>query len=348
MCIYKKNQECLTYTSREHVFPSCLGGTQRLSKGMVSDQANNHLSRLEEDLVRKSPVISLHRSFGGPGKRGSGKAEICRSNIDVVVNEAGIPELLHIGFGKPILIPQIRLKKGLVTISVSSLNSVASEDQMRATLRKLAEPVHHITYQGSPLMSQDELLIGWVRKGEFFVAGLEIDKFPAQSKVQSLLQQVIGEVERQPISVHHGQDREYRFSKYICPNHTRVLAKTALNTVAYLFGEQAARSPHLDALREWIMSADNTYFQNRIPVLSKNYSVLENADAHYVILIANQEQLMADVAFYGGPGMIFSMGSLPGECHKLKVCPDGMICDWRNRKDLDLLTFIQSQQEDVS
>ena len=70
MCIYYGTREDLTYKKQEHIFPTVIGGIQKLNQGVVSDQANELFSPLELKLMRNS-IISVARTLKGSGKRGS-------------------------------------------------------------------------------------------------------------------------------------------------------------------------------------------------------------------------------------------------------------------------------------
>ena len=72
MCIYLKTSPTLTYKSQEHIFPAGIGGTSKLPKGYVSDQANAYFSRLEAAFMRGS-FVSLVRRFEKIGHRGKSK-----------------------------------------------------------------------------------------------------------------------------------------------------------------------------------------------------------------------------------------------------------------------------------
>lgn len=69
MRIYFVNRKDLTYISQEHVFPAALGCHTKLTRGVVSDQANEYFSPVERDAIEHS-FIQILRIFIGPGKRG--------------------------------------------------------------------------------------------------------------------------------------------------------------------------------------------------------------------------------------------------------------------------------------
>lgn len=69
MCIYYGNLTELTYKSREHVLPAALGCCTKLESGVVSDQANEFFSPIERYVLEHS-LIQIPRIINGPGKRG--------------------------------------------------------------------------------------------------------------------------------------------------------------------------------------------------------------------------------------------------------------------------------------
>ena len=87
MCIYYKGRDGLTYNQQEHILPAGLGGKTKLPKGFVSDQFNNDISKLEEEVMRGS-LIALARQFEGPGKRGKlGEKHETKSKVLLTADE---------------------------------------------------------------------------------------------------------------------------------------------------------------------------------------------------------------------------------------------------------------------
>lgn len=72
-CIYYGEDEKLTFNTREHIFPNCIGGMKRLDKGIVSDDANKFFAnKLEVKTFRDSAVfitryfLDYHEQFKVP------------------------------------------------------------------------------------------------------------------------------------------------------------------------------------------------------------------------------------------------------------------------------------------
>lgn len=336
MCIYFGHRQDLTYTKQEHVFPAGLGGIKMLSKGVVSDQANELFSPLELKLMRTS-IISTERMLSGPGKRGSlSPKDATKSNINVGLKDDGTLALCYIAEGKPYCIPQFHIHKNQVAVAVP--NGDGDEGELfKRFITSLGIFKDKFVHLQSEHIAQDEIIVGCSDKHYYVATSSER---PSSEKVKSLISYFVNHFEMSGIekSVHHTQQS---FLIEENSDTARIYAKTAMNTLALLKGENYVRNHSFDEIREWIVKGGPNSKFVFLPHIqserSDDISKIVPKQAHWCIFSNVDGCLETIVCFYNHVSRRFSIGKLPDET---TFDTDGFICDWKNRQEYTLLQYI--------
>lgn len=336
MCIYFGDRQDLTYKKREHVFPAGLGGIKKLSKGVVSDQANELFSPLELNLMGNS-LISTDRMLFGPGSRGSlSPKRATKSNINVGLKDDGTLALCYIAEGKPYCIPQFHMHKSQVTVAMPDGDGDEGE-LFNCFITALGLFKDKYVHLQSEHIAPDEIIVGCSDKRYYVATSSER---PSNEKVKSLISHFVNHFEMSGIekSVHHTQQS---FLIEENPDTARIYAKTAMNTLALLKGENYVCSRSFDEIREWIVTGGpNSKFVSLPYIQSKQpdgISKIVPEQAHWCVFINIDGYLEAIVCFYNHISRHFPIGKLPDET---MFDTDGFICDWKNRQEYTLLQII--------
>lgn len=138
-----------------------------------------------------------------------------------------------------------------------------------------------------------------------------------------------------------------RLSESVCQDlpleegieNTRVYAKTAFNVLAHLRGPDYVMSPRFDDIRSAILGNAGTELEELPSARRDRISELLPKSAHACTILNAEGALFADVRLYNYWG------------HMIKLCdfgtsddfltPGGFICDWRNRKEYTLSTYLR-------
>ena len=336
MCIYFGNRQDLTYTKQEHVFPAGLGGIKMLSKGVVSDQANELFSPLELKLMRTS-LISTERMLSGPGKRGSlSPKDATKSNINVGLQDDGTPALCYIVAGKPYYIPQFHVQKSQMPVAVPKEDGDEGElfNRFITSLSRFKDKFVHLQ---SEHIAPDEIIVGFSDERYYVATSSER---PSNEKVKSLISFFVNHFEmRETKKGAHHIKQSFRIEE--SPDTARAYAKTAMNALALLKGENYVCNHNFDEIREWIVTGGpNSKFVSLPYIQSKQpdgISKIVPEQAHWCVFINIDGYLEAIVCFYNHISRHFPIGKLPDETI---FDTDGFICDWKNRQEYTLLQII--------
>lgn len=335
MCIYLGDNEQLTYKKQEHVFPAGLGGKQKLAQGIVSDQANELFSPLELKLMRTS-FVSFDRIMFGPGKRGSLlQQNASKSPVNVGLQENGKPVLCYTAMGKPYNIPQFHLQRDEVIVSVPNEHRDAKEqfEQFVRVLKCFSKEYKFLCNENIP---QGELIVGFFDDKYYVAASEAVEKEQVSKYIEKFLESF-------EITEMYEDSQHAKQSYRICENAevARVYAKVAINTLAFLKGENYVRHPNFNEIKEWILtgkSENNFFFLPQIEAVPRDFfmSILPDK-AHWCMLMCNNGNLDAVVCFYNTILRRFTLGKLPD---KKSFMVDGFICDWQMGKEYTLQNFV--------
>jgi hypothetical protein len=323
-CIYYPQQTGLTFTNSEHVIPAGIGGRQTLPKGYVSDQFNNDISGAELRFMRES-ILAMPRQMVGPGKRGRTTPQhATRSAIQLIgiSSEPGQFSLGYLQLAKAIHLAQIRLniQTGLVNWSVDA-SQPQPDDFFITQLRKLNEA--NTRYINAAELPEHEILIGFDE--DTYIARPANSNFTLTPEITAgLIASIASHTE--PANVQH-QPVSIRQPAHFDDDFYRVCAKIAMNTLALLKGQEFVLDTRFDAIRNYIarggINTAVTYIP--IPRLMPRFP----PDAHQVIIAATQKKLAAVVCFYN----YFALSVILAEDFTTPFIPDGLICDWQNKRE---------------
>lgn len=327
-CIYLKDNQELSYNKKEHIISAAIGGVTCLDHGVVSDQANEILSKIELHVFRESPM-SLNRIFFGPGKRGSlSKKKTTKSKVQVFSGES--VEDVKLGYienGCARSIPQIIAIDEKITVKFDKESSLA-ENQMtefQVNLRKFDN-----TYIKLENRSIDDNvnILGWFSGRWYLYSNCEMEHSWNQviNKVLELdISPETAEISKSDVIV----NAPLVFDPQL---YYRVIAKTAFNAFAYIYSHEIALKDTFDSIRSWIINGgSNEFVQIYVP---SDSSLIEstNIKSHIITFSkVDSHTLVAHVRLYGNyaPNCLVILS----EEYTDEIMPNGFVCDWENKCD---------------
>jgi hypothetical protein len=323
-CIYYPQQTGLTFTYSEHVIPAGIGGRQTLPKGYVSDQFNNAISRAELRFMRES-ILAMPRQMVGPGKRGRTTIQHATRSAIQLIGTTDEPCQFSLGYlqlAKAIHLPQIRvnIQTGLVNWSVDT-SKPQPDDFFIAQLRKADEA--STRYINASELPKHEILIGF--DDDIYIARHVNSNFTLTPEIAAgLIISIDNHTE--PARAHH-QPITIRQPAHFDDDFYRVCAKTAMNTLALIKGQEFVLQGQFDAIRNYVAHGGINSAVTYIPVprLMPRFP----PDAHQVMIAATGGKLAAVACFYN----YFAVSVILAEDFTAPFIPDGLICDWQNKRE---------------
>lgn len=335
MCIYLGNNSDLNYRKQEHVFPASLGGKCRLSKGVVSDEANELFSPLELQLTRHS-LIAFDRIMYGPGKRGSSSpSKMTKSRIHVGIQDDGCPVLCYIAMGVPYHIPQLHFHNKDVVISIPD-DKGEYVDKIKAFLQSFNDlPIKRI-YLVSDQVPIDDALVGIYDHKIFIATHTNAD---CQEEKLKRFKDVLDY-----LTISNIKQSEHRITQSFCfaenDSVARMYGKTAINVLTLLKGMDYIQHPNFDAVKHWVVSGDAESSICTIE-MAHDYELSRMVPemAHWCVCVPNGNELHAIVCFYNHVARRIRLGQLPDD-RSIKLS-EGFICDWKNEEEYSLFELVQ-------
>ena len=334
MCIFYGSNEELTYNSQEHIFPATIGGIVKLPKGYVSDQANKYFSKLESELVTNS-ILGFEKMFYGPGDRGKDKP----GRMPITLLQT--PNSEELGFtykGIPITIPQIVIEKNNQHVHVIRDNFYQTNADLDKLLKKINEFNSASKYTLLNVnLEQSKFIIAYYNNN-LYIAIKEKDKI--NSFVEFIKNQMIHKID-------YGTAVEQDIVQPKVPvkmtididTNSRVFAKTALNVIACIKGDNYVNNNAFDKIKQCIIGKeDNIYKQ--FPC-SFDITKFINIDdkVHHCSLMNVKDKFCARVTFYNHWSMNFELSKRFDDYFNT---PYVYICDWRNKKEFSLVDLLIS------
>lgn len=357
-CIYyKKSDQHLHFDKEEHVIPAGLGGIQKLKKGAVSDEANEKFSKLETVVLRNS-LIGFNRMNNGPGKRGSHNVKKVTSPVmRVLKQEKGSPVEFVLGFifkGQSYIIPQLILDFDIKTNTFLPMYMSTVLDEQSIGDFPLDLDRKLIQLFKNKKITWKLVQLPFETKKHFINIGHYQGKWYATTSFKKIHKNLLA-LDMLPMlneKVKEPEDKN-ELSKpeilgEILLNYKDKLntdastfyfmyLKTAFNALALFKGTDYVCNEIFDEIRESIIKVRNVdkfiqsekdLYDSEIEVYAKNFP----DKAHYVIICAKDNRLIAYVSFYGEPpGKVILKDKYQGENFI-----DGLICDWENREEFRL------------
>jgi len=338
LCIYLKETEpIVTFKSGEHIFPAGIGGLQKLPKEYVSHDANNAFSSMEGHVMKRS-LLALARQFYGPGKRGNitNFKKATKSTISLMSSKVN-PTVIKFGYislGKPYFISQIKIN--------NSGNYQFSSDS------SFGENEQHImdfflnlkNYKGKYTLYEDERF----DKGEFLL-GFHQDKWYLGARNRDIFIEIDNVVKK---LVEHNLSKKYTSnysSELISIEQTlefddryfRVCAKIIFNYLALKKGQDFVLNECFDPIRNWIINGGNETFAYLTGKKTDFFDLSFPDKAHKLFIIQSGNNLIGIISFYDNN---FETVMTLSNNFKGNFELEGFICDWKNKKEYQILEYI--------
>ena len=352
-CIYFGTKQGLSFNKREHVIPASLGGKKKLSRGMVSDQANEFFSKHEMIAVRNT-LLSINRNNNGPGRRGSLSINRVKSPqinlFEAILDEQDnrldtIYAPIRLGFlfcGKVYMISQIlfiinndgSIKLPRIIMDTTSENAFSSTSIFYTKLNQfILDSNKKFIIVNSELDIQSKYIIIGMYDNRWFINSSLNKEYI--NKFLNLL-----EHKRLPdkIPILSSSEATYHYRNKLIDmfndGFQLIYAKTAFNVLAFFTNSCFVSENQFNDIRNAIMNLSNLndfFIEISIPkwlIELVNHEVMPKQ--HFVVINAENNHIEAYVSFYREPlaHCIRLSNSYKGD--KFKKC---FICNWRNRTE---------------
>lgn len=346
-CIYlSKTFENLHYTSKEHIIPASIGGIATLNKELVSDEANNLLSSLELEFVRES-IIAIPRAFWGPGKRGSKSSKRATESSVCAVKGLKSSEysLGYISLGIPYSISQLHIKDKCVKY-VSSIceDNIVSDFNGLVSILKSSDLKKATTIINDSI-EKNEYFVGWHKKRLYILANSMNINYT--NIIELLDKIVVGDYETTSLGCSGEQIRAFQKFHFDTNVFYRVAAKIVFNFLAHRMGPEFVLSDSFDEVRNWVVSGEGETLATLVPI--EKFEVLLNnlcipSHSHLIFISKYNDIIIGTIILYRS----FAV--------QIKICSNfksqftdiGMICDWVNNKEYELVEYIVLLQQDLN
>lgn len=338
MCIYFGNSIELTYGTQEHIIPAALGCCTKLDKGVVSDKANKYFSPIERDILQHS-FIQIPRIINGPGKRGKLSPKYATTSE--------VSEIEHnrhncLGYMKGtegyILSQFIIDNSNKITFSWQEDSEKDVQNEIQALKKHISEIGDKFVPVNMPNVDTNCVYITYFKdKIHIGYNGVVTEK--RIGEIKALFGGSIGIGYQNSI---YGQISLNLEIKEDYRNLCKVIAKTAINTLAYILGAvYIENSSDFKELIEMILSDDDK-------ILTRVYGVSDalkmrqklnlKDEQHACLITSNGNELNALVFFYE---RCFEVVLCNKKLTNLFPFPiEGIVCDWKNRKDYRYLDYL--------
>ena len=349
MCIYYKDRPNLDYSTKEHIIPASIGGKTTLPREYVSREFNTGISALEQSFIREG-LVSMPRQFLSPGKRGSlGKDRATKSKIHVINSAKEGESIFALGYtslGKTTEIPHLMIN--LTTNEFQFSFSKELKEEPMAILSLFKEKMIHsdllkIKITANDKLPQNIVLIG-ICKGFkknydcYIVSHSNNNHFTSAESLKKIGEQMNwGPNDLKSTKYWPRVESSIQFSI----EHFRVYGKIAFNFLASKKGMDFVMQDRFDNLREWI--AYGTVHEGLGVHFAKTSSLSSSGlpfpeSAHYVFLTKADNNLIAEVSLYNG----HTVNILLCKDFNEKIELDGLICDWKNQKEMTFEKYMRS------
>lgn len=291
MCIYYSNQINLNYSSKEHIIPAAIGGISTLNIGVVSDEFNNDISKLEDEFIHK--FLSIPRELVGPGKRGSlNPKKAIHSRIYVFSHpRTGNYSLGYVSKGKPQGIPHIVINttSGSMSMSVPAENGRNGFEELKMEAMAIGNSKIHILEENA--LPENTVLFG-IYRGQYYFAKHKLNMIvPTAESIYC----AFDKIEMQDANLEY-----IKFQPKVHSKHTfeidflRIYAKIDFNYLAKIRGIDFVLNNQFDAIRNWITYGGKNEFAaidtTNIDHLSKliDWKVVDKVPEHYHFITINK------------------------------------------------------------
>lgn len=347
MCIYYSNRTDLKYTSKEHIIPAAIGGISTLNIGIVSDEFNTDISKLESEFIHK--FLSIPRELEGPGKRGSLNPKKASQSRIYVFSQPGTGNfsLGYMSNSKPHEIPHIFIdtNTGRMSMSVPAEKGRNGFEEFKNDALSVGNSkIHTIVENAVP---ENVVLFG-IHQGQYYFAKHKLNTtFPTAESIYRAFEKI-------EIPDHGFENTKYQpkvHSKHLFQiDYFRIYAKIAFNYLAKIRGKDFAINNQFDAIRNWIAHGGENEFATidkiNIDHLSKliDWKVVDKVPEyyHFITIKKVENYLVCHVLLYSK----FGAQIILSKEFKSHFSADSLICDWKNRREFGLREFLATQLHD--
>lgn len=352
-CIYTKQMFEISKDKKypqEHIVPAGLGGIKMLPEDYVSIEANNSFSTFERDVMKKG-IISLPRSFFGPGKRGKQNQNLKHQSKSIIhLMENQKTKELELGFfakGHPYTIFQMFIEnfdKVKIKQHNFSLNGVQGTQEkntdkiLKEMIKALQFPEYfnyvQITNKTFP---KGKIILGCFEKKIYLAISPDLNKKEISDWFTSVKFQDANKgsktFEYQPKCSLNLETNLFSIA--------RLCAKTAFNLLADRKGKEFVLNSKFDEIRNFILNGEGEYtnFWGLSDKLDDELieKILTKYNRHFIMIDSIKGELRALVSFYG---MIFHV-KLAKNCDF--EFSENMICFWEDKREMTIEQFFESK-----
>lgn len=343
MCIYYGNLPELTYKAREHVLPAALGCCTKLESGVVSDQANEFFSPIERDILEHS-LIQIPRIINGPGKRGKLTEKYATTSEVSVITLNEKNGLGYMKGTKGYILSQFIIDENNRIQFHWQPNEETDVDneieQLKNRICSMEEK-----YVPVKMPSDDNCVYITYFKNKLHIGFHDIELL-SDSKLEEIKNLFSGNFVQRRESTSCGQlvatiEVKHNFKK-LCI----VAIKSALNTLAYLKGATyIIQTTDFKNIINAVMSESDEVlsyvkgigFHEAELLRQKLYLDKEQLAC---VLTTEKSRLKAWLFVYehGFEISLCDICTVPCD-----IILDGIVCDWRNRRDYRYLKFLKEK-----
>ncbi|MFC0475578.1 hypothetical protein ACFFHF_09985 [Robertmurraya beringensis] len=349
-CIYLKGGEPnYTFNSQEHIFPAGLGGIQKLPEGYVSDQCNNAFSALELNFMRNS-LIALPRQFVGPGKRGKlSPKKATKSNVSLMSGREGQTSLSfgYLSLGKPYNIPQIIVNINGKYNFTSDRSFGEPSEQFINFINQLKKFEDKYILHEDESFYNDEFVLGYHEgKWHLGLSNVELAK-----KLMEFVHKMVDQTPEQKSEPGYGtfQATVHQSLQFDPDSYFRTCSKIIFNYLAYEKGQNFVLDSCFDPIRHWIVNGGENHFATLLEQVN-NKGILNAIpfpdEAHKLVIIRSGNQLLGYISFYGSHFETIVRLTTNFNNSLSFNETEGYICDWKNRDEFRLITYLNSLNSD--
>lgn len=334
-CIYtlKTLDDNAIFDSREHAIPKALGGINMLTKGWVSDEANNLFSATEREAIQRDPRISIIRSLLGPNGRKNHK----KSGVTIIEHD-GLNKLGYLEKGYPKLLSQFvydKNKSKLMLIQDASESCLKKAGDLASEILSNTDEPIYIYRDVNP----KQYAIGIIKK-QIYIGLNSYQKDEAENIFSDIKELIEKNKERLDKENESGEGDQGK-GKLLYSNLVdlralpMLMGKIVFNCLAIIKGHDFVIRKEFDKIRREILTLQGIEKDVKYITQNKNNyrdvcESLKIEDFSHMIIFAKVEgKLIGGVSLYGIINASVCLCEDFGDDFEKYV----YYCDWMNNKE---------------
>mgnify|MGYP001044796177 FL=1 len=339
MCIYLGDSTDLTYYTQEHVLPAALGCCTKLEKGVVSDQANEYFSPIERDVIEHSS-IQMSRILFGPGKRGKLAEKYASTSEVSVVNLNGKIGLGYMKGDKGYILNQFIIdEKNNIQFQLQSNDELDVQNEIETLKKHFLSMGEKYVYVKMP--SDVKCIYVTYFKDKIHIGFHDILSFTQIQEIKNLLSRNFTYSKLDTSCGHLSAtiDIKNEYKKI-----SIFAIKSALNTLAFIKGaEYITQTTDYKTITQLVTSGSEEVLNyvkgigfDEVEKNRKNLHLDREQLACILSEEGNKLKARLFVYEYGFEVSLCDACTVP-----FNILLDGIVCDWKNRKDYRYLEFLK-------